>query len=309
MISESALRLIVVFSVLVFLGFSAFAAPLKDFPQESFFRIEDGLNLSEIAEKLKQNGIIKSDFLFKVVAKTTGNESGIKSGDYWLEEPISLFKIFKRLIDADFGITPIKITVPEGAALKDIAEIFSSFENFDKTEFLNLTQNTASGTLEGYLFPDTYFFIPNADSEKIIKTMKENFNKKVIDANPEAIIMASLIEKEASNYEDRRVISGILWKRIEAEMPLQVDAVFPYIKGKNNGRVTFNDLKIDSSYNTYLNKGLPPTPICNPGLDAIDAALNPVESPYWFYLSDKNGITHFAKNFEEHKKNRAKYLK
>ena len=120
--------------------------------------------------------------------------------------------------------------------------------------------------------------------------------------------MASIIEKEVADYKDRRIVSGILWKRLKAGMPLQVDAVFPYIKGKA-GRVFFEDLKIDSPYNTYLYKWLPPTPICNPGLDAIDAARNPVESPYWYYLSDKKGITYFASTFDGHKINRAKYLR
>jgi len=116
-----------------------------------------------------------------------------------------------------------------------------------------------------------------------------------------------LIEKEVPDSDDRKIVSGILWKRLELGMALQVDAVFPYITGKQ--KVLLEDLKIDSLYNTYLHKGLPPGPISNPGLDAIDAARNPKESPYLYYLSGNDGKTHFAKTFSEHLRNKEKYLK
>ena len=124
----------------------------------------------------------------------------------------------------------------------------------------------------------------------------------------DVLTMASLVEGEARTREARRHIAGILWHRVELGMPLQVDAVFPYILGKNTYEVTTEDLRVDSPYNTYRYTGLPPGPINNPSLDAITAALNPTPSNYLYYLSDKEGIMHYATTHEEHLINRAKYL-
>jgi UPF0755 protein len=139
--------------------------------------------------------------------------------------------------------------------------------------------------------------------------MESNFKEKAGDVEPEIIVMASILEKEALTPEDKKIVSGILWKRLETGMLLQVDAVFMYIMGKKSSDLTLGDLKIDSPYNTYLYKGLPPSPICNPGIESIEASLNPTASSYWYYLSDKNLNIHFAKNFDEHKLNKAEYLR
>jgi len=293
---------------LIFFTLSAralFSAP-DNFPANSLVSVKEGSALSQIGSRLEADNIVKSGASFVIFVKMFGLERAIKSGDYFFEKPNSLFRVIRRLVAADFEIKPVKITVPEGATLADIADIFSSagFENFNKAEFLEITAGK-----EGRLFPDTYFFLPTADARLVAETMERNFRKKVGEIDDETLIMASLIEKEVPGREDRRIVSGILWKRIKAGMPLQVDAVFPYIKGGKGGRVTFEDLKIKSPYNTYLNKGLPPAPIANPGLDAIDAARHPEESPYWFYLSDRDGVTRFSKTFAEHKRNRAKYLR
>lgn len=214
-------------------------------------------------------------------------------------------ELFYRLFfkeDIQILAPQIRITIPEGYAVKDIAERFKNFRNFNGEKFLELAKNK-----EGYLFPDTYYFTSKETPEEIIEKLENNFKAKAGDVQKDILIMASIIEKEAHNKEDRRIISGILWKRIKEGMPLQVDAVFDYLLDKESSEITQADLKMDSPYNTYKHKGLPPTPICNPGLDAIDAALNPTDSKYWYYLSDRNGVTHFAKNFDEHKLNRARY--
>ena len=138
------------------------------------------------------------------------------------------------------------------------------------------------------MFPDTYEFYGHAGPEEVVLKMKENFLKKVgPEVTRDVIIMASLLEEEAAKTEDRKIISGILWKRLEAGMALQVDA----------------------EPDTYDYLGFPPGPISNPGLDAIEAALNPKLSPFWYYLSDKEGNIHYARDFEEHKTNRLKYLR
>lgn len=302
---------VIIFFLYLFLIFSLifaralFSAP-GNFPENSLIGIKEGSALSQIGLQLKEDGIIKSNVSFVLLVKIFGLERSIKSGDYFFEKSNSLFMVIRRLVSADFKIKPKKVTIPEGATLAGIADIFKAagFDGFNREDFLAITKGK-----EGYLFPDTYFFLRNVSARQVAETMERNFRKKAGNIDKNILVMASLIEREVPNYDDRRIISGILWKRIRAGMPLQVDAVFPYIKGKNGGRVTFNDLKIKSPYNTYLNKGLPPTPIANPGLDAIDAARHPKNSPYWFYLSGKDGVTHFSKTFAEHKRNRVRYLR
>lgn len=278
------------------------------------FTVEEESSLSQIANQLEGQGFIRSSIVFVFLSKMTGLEKKIRAGEYWFQIPLSTLEIIRRFARADFGLSPVKITIPEGSSVEDVAEILVGFNNFDKEEFLKKGKDA-----EGYLFPDTYFFMPNITSEKLIETMRDNFNKKIkeidgeIKESPrslsEIIIMASLVEKEIANPKDRKIVSGILWKRLDNRMPLQVDAVFPYIIGKNSFELTLDDLKFDSPYNTYLYKGLPPAPICNPGIEAILVAANPEPSLYWYYLSDKNGDTYFAETFEKHRLNKAKYLR
>jgi len=171
----------------------------------------------------------------------------------------------------------------------------------------------------GYLFPDTYSFSPSVTPEQVIEALKRNFENKTkrleqdflksTRKKEDLVIMASIIEKEASGENDAPVISGILWKRLDRGIALQVDAPFLFLLGKKSSELTIKDLAIKSPYNTYINKGLPPTPISNPGLSAIEAALKPVDSPYFYYLHGNDGIVRYAKTFDEHKANIQKYLK
>lgn len=274
----------------------------NNFINGTIIEIEKGLSLSATAEKLGKEGIIKNAFGFKVMAKMLNKSRMIKSGEYLFNDPVSVFGVISRITRGSFGFGTIRIFVPEGFANDDISELFGSFKNFDKKDFL-----VKAKEFEGYLFPDTYLFLPSADADQIIKEMRDNFFKKAGNIDRDIVIIASLIEKEVPKIEDRKIVSGVFWKRLEIGMPLQVDAVFPYITGIND--VTLDDYKIKSSYNTYLNKGLPPGPISNPGLDAIQSALNPKESPYLFYLSGKDGKTHFAETYEKHLVNKEKYLR
>lgn len=289
---------------LVFVGviWEFFLSIPGDFPVGKTIAIERGMGVVEISQKLKDEKAIKSRLAFLTLATILNKSREIKSGRYFFNEPLSFFSILDRLVKGDSGVSPIKALIPEGATVKEIAELFGGFNNFNKEVFLR-----EAASMEGYLFPDTYLFMPDSDARLIIKIMRDNFSRKAGVVGSDIVIMASLIEKEVPNGGDRKIISGILWKRLKTGMPLQVDAVFPYITGKR--KISLDDLKINSPYNTYLYKGLPPGPISNPGLDAVDAALNPVESPYFYYLSDKNGKTHFATSFAKHLKNKKKYLK
>jgi UPF0755 protein len=169
------------------------------------------------------------------------------------------------------------------------------------------------------LFPDTYYFPIDVSGKEVVDTMLKNFERKItpylkeIEKSgktlKEIIIMASLIEKEVKTKEEKELASGVLWKRLKVGMPLQVDATINYITGKNTTKILLEDLKIDSPYNTYKYKGLPPAPICNPGLESILAALYPKESDYWYYLSKPDGQTLFFKDYEEFIVAKKKYLK
>ena len=292
----------IVFFVLAGNTWLFFLSAPKGFPSSVAIVIEKGTGLAEISNKLKKEEFIRSKYAFALYARAFNKSKKIKYGKYLFNEPVSVFALAGRLTKGEFGFKPIKVTVAEGLTAKEISELFGDFENFDKEEFWGKTIN-----LEGYLFPDTYLFLPFAETEQIIGTMTDNFKKKAGNVGKDIVIMASLIEKEVPDSGDRKIISGILWKRLELGMALQVDAVFPYITGSR--KILSDDLKIDSLYNTYLYKGLPPGPISNPGLDAIDAARNPQETPYLYYLSGNDGKTHFAKTYEEHLRNKEKYLR
>lgn len=286
------------------------SAPFN-FPVNKIITIEKGATLKQIAANFKQENLIRFPILFDVLIRWTGHETDIKAGKYVFNRPFSIIGLALRLINGDYGIPAVKITIPEGSTIRDINKIFlnAGFENFE----------IKNKELEGYLFPDTYFFLMNNDSEEIITKMKENLETKTAKLENEIkaqnrtfrqiLTMASLLEKEAPKTEDRKIISGILWKRLDKKMPLQVDATLDYALGKNTFELTADDLKTDGPYNTYTRIGLPPTPICNPGLDAILAAIHPEESPYWYYLSDKDGNIYYSKTFEEHITKKQKYLK
>lgn len=306
--------LIFVFSGLV--SFYIFS-PSPSFPAGTIFEIPDGATLSETAEMLEEKGIIRSAFALRVYVALVKNDHPIISGFYLLPEKESLSMIAERIVVGEYRIERVKILIPEGFDVPALSKaLVSVMPTFDDEKFLSIAQKE-----EGYLFPDTYFFFTTVRPEEVVAKMRSNFDQKIKETKDLAdkikasrhtlsdiIIMASIIEREAVTPSDRRIVSGILWKRITLGMPLQVDAAFNYVNGKSTYDLTLDDLKIDSRYNTYKYKGLPPGPIANPGLDTILAALLPTDTPYLYYLSGKDGTMHYAKTFEEHKKNKVKYL-
>ena len=289
--------------------------PPPAFTQNTLLDIPPGYSLQSIGKLLEEKSIIRSPMYFSLLVAQSGREKSVSAGTYLFKEPQSVFDIAKRLGTGDHGIETKKITLPEGKTIKEMAVIIgAAIPSFDQSDFISLTSGK-----EGYLFPDTYFFFSTATSGPIAATLLDNFTTKTATLNEEAtakkrnwgeiVTMASIIEAETVTEKDRRIVSQILWGRIAKKMRLQVDAPFMYTSGKGSLELTLDDLKSDSLYNTYTHYGLPPTPIGNPGLDTIDAALHPATTTYLYYLSDKSGLMHYAKTFEEHKVNKEKYLR
>ncbi|MCK5095848.1 MAG: endolytic transglycosylase MltG [Candidatus Pacebacteria bacterium] len=286
----------------------------RDFPVGRIVTITEGATLTEISELFNEKSVVASPFFFKMLVKVSSNDKEILAGDYFFEKPLTAFSVAQKVSNGEYGLEPKRVMIPEGATVLDIAAIFAAnFAEFDSLRFLELVEDK-----EGYLFPDTYFFLPNVREEQVIRELMETFEVRVASIGDtiessgrsfeDIVIMASIIEKEAWKEDDRRLISGVLWNRIDIGMPLQVDATFLYINGKNTYDLTHDDLDIDSPYNTYKYLGLTPGPICNPGLNSIETAAAPEESSYLFYLADRSGNTYFSLDFEEHKRYKWLYL-
>lgn len=272
--------LIVFFFFAVFLYFINFNSGDN---RDVVIHISSGQKLNDIVLKLEQEEIIKSSALLQSLVIFFNDDKQVPKGDYFFREGIGVFETAWMLANGEHRVNPIKITFPEGFNNEDIARVLSNkLDDFDNTEFISKAN-------QGYMFPDTYFFFPLITIDEIIKDLSFNFERKTknLNINEDVIIMASLIEGEAKGEEDAYIISGILWKRIEKGIALQVD--------------------VDRW--TYKNKGLPENPISNPGLNSIKAALNPKESNYLYYIHDKEGQIHYAKTYNGHKVNINKYLK
>lgn len=308
------MSILVGFVVLYGINFNFFSAPAEH-PDGTKFAITSGMTVREAGEYLKDNNIIRSPFVFKTLVYFTGGKSGVIAGSYFIEKPVSVFRLAMMVTTNGYGIKMYKVTIPEGLSNRQIGDLLDkTLDNFDKDKFLQLAKDK-----EGYLFPDSYFLEPESTPEKVIQMMNDNYKEKIKTINldvvffnrpiKDVITMASILEEEARTENTRRMIADILWRRIDAGMPLQVDASFVYLLGKGSASLTLDELKMDSPYNTYTHKGLPPGPITNPGLASILAATKPLKNKYWFYLSDKEGNMHYAVTFEEHKLNKEKYLR
>jgi len=305
-IAASSILLMTIFYGLFFYSPASFS-------RSYLFSVEKGATVGQTARGLEERKILSSVFLFKVFVKLFGSDAGVLAGNYYFSREIGVVPIAWRLTHGVLGQKPIRVTIPEGTSSLEMAKYFQKFERFDPEEFQKIAEQK-----EGYLFPDTYLFTPSATAEEVVTAMENNFWQKVGPIRDglaedqgfqEILVMASILEEEARKYETKQKISGILWKRIEMGMPLQVDAVFPYIIGKGTFDLTLEDLGYDSPYNTYKYKGLPPGPITNPGLDSIRAAMNPSDSKYLFFLTGNDGRMHYAISYDDHVQNKRLYLR
>lgn len=273
------------------------------------FIILKGESISSIGQKLADSRFIKNPFLFKMYVKINKLEKKIQAGSFSLSPSLKMTEIAESLTKGSFDAW---VTLPEGLRKEEIAELLSLNFKINKKEFIENSR-------EGYLFPDTYLIPKNYSVPEIIKLMEDNWKEKISNLirqpTEKELILASIIEREALHDVDRPLISGIFQNRINNGWALEADATVQYALGfqvsskkwwKKN--LTLDDLNYNSPYNTRKFTSFPPGPICNPGIKSIAAALSPVPTDYWFYLSDNNGITHFARTLEEHNLNIKRYL-
>lgn len=276
--------------VLIVLYF-LFSSPFGN--NDVVIHISEGESHSEVYKELKDKNSIRSINSLKFFIKVLGANRGMSPGDYLIKSGSPVYNIAFQIVSSSHGINPIKVTLIEGLTGEEMANIFESkISNFNKEDFLQKIKSK-----EGFLFPDTYFIFPQDSVDEIILKLSSNFNNRIkpylkdIEYSGKninnIITMASILEGEANGINDVYLISGILWKRISIGMSLQVD--------------------IDKG--TYFKKGLPEHPLNNPGLISIKASINPQHSDYLYYLHDKNGQVHFAKTYDEHRKNINNYLK
>lgn len=270
--------------------------------------IPENFPASKIAEILYENKVIKNKGWFLFLTNRLKVQNKLKSGIYEFSGRTPLKKVVEKLVKGEIKL--VRVTIPEGATIKDIGEILEEKGVIkNKDEFIKYAKENK---LEGFLFPDTYFFPLNSSVESIAHYMKERFEEvweeltgeKITEENLEKVkkilTIASIVEKEAIYPDEKRIIAGIINNRLKKGLPIQSCATVEYAIGKHKPRLTEKDLKINSPYNTYIHKGLPPTPICNPGKDSLLAALNPAKTDYLYFLSMGNGRNHFSKTYREH---------
>jgi UPF0755 protein len=290
----------------------------NDKSDQILFQVTTGNGVWHISQALQSDHLIRSAIAFELFALLDGRAGDLKTGLYRLSPSMDTPSIISALSGGNTSVATV--TIPEGDNIYDIDRILSNASVISPGELINLASSTS---LEGKLFPDTYEFNINTSISDVVQKMSNDFNAKAqpllaIDPQNEEknLIIASILEKEVPDQADQEIVAGIILKRLELGIPLDIDATVCYAKFMAHPTSTAQacslttvDFNIDSPYNTYIFKGLPPGPIGNPGLSAITAALHPASSSYLYYLSDpKTGKTIFAKTLDEQNQNRIKYL-
>ena len=304
--------------VILFLGWQTwryFTAPVN--PQNHSSQqiiIKPDSSVQQIAQILANHHLIRSPLVFRLIVRQLKLDHQLQAGLFHLSPSQTPIEIAQALTK---GQLDIWVTIPEGFRNEQIAEVLAKkLPQFNQTQFLALAKPNL-----GKLFPDTYLIPRQATPTQIIKIFLQNYHRKLAPyqsqlqssalTENQILTLASIVERETLSSQEKPLVAGILLKRLNHHWPLQVDATIQYILGKPGNwwpTITLADRKRKSPYNTYLNPGLPPTPIANPGLASIKAVLFPQTSPYWFYLHDKSGKIHYAKTNQEHQQNIQKYI-
>jgi UPF0755 protein len=289
--------------------------PPDNFPINQPVSVESGASIRAIANDLEELGIIQSEALLYYQLIFFHDPTSIKASTYVFEEPLTSNEIATRLTEGDFDTDLISFTHIEGERAELLAERAGEvLPNLDVQQFINSAE-----PYEGKLFPETYLVPPEFNHEDLLSLLLQTYEEKIdplrdlIELSElkedEVIILASIIEREANSPESMRLVSSVLQNRLAIDMPLQADASIEYILNKPLAELTPADLEIESPYNTYLNLGLPPTAIGNPGLDSIMAVLEPTESEYFYYITGNDGQFYFAETYNEHLRNIDRHLR
>jgi len=311
------LFLFILISISFYLFYEEGSLPVNKLSKETkTFIIKSGEPLDTITNNLASDGLIRNKIVFYLVVKKLGLERKIQAGEFKISENMNAEQVANNLTH---GSIDTSITLIEGMRKEEMAQIISKTLDIPEIEIMSKAK-------EGYIFPDTYQVPKNASSDVVLTIIKnnqkfvkafQNIKKQTKLTEKQALILASLVEREARQPSTREKIAGIILKRYLADWPLDLDASLQYILGYQTNEkswwkksVTDEDKNIDSPFNTYKNKGLPPEPVCSPSLSSLEAVINADPStPYWFYLTDNNGVMHYAVTLEEHEANVQKYLR
>lgn len=283
--------------------------------------VVQGDTLSSVADKLEEEGVIGSSFFFTLQARMSGESAEIKPGKYSFEPGADGDEIMAKLTKGE-AIPTFALTVPEGLTLEETAEAVAKDSDISKEAFVEAANRTDYGyafledeaikNTEGFLFPKSYEFEEGTTADQIVNRLLEQYlletenvdfagaSEELNLTEYELLTVASLIEREAANEEEKPIIASVIYNRIRAGMPLQIDATIQYARGETKENLSLADLEIDSPYNTYQNPGLPPGPIASPSLSSIEAAVNPEETNYIYYVITPDGNEHFfTDNYDE----------
>jgi UPF0755 protein len=301
-------------------GSASIFLPASATRKQVFVTVSRGATVNQVAEQLEKQGLIRTRYAFIIMARLLGEASNLKSGQYRLSPTLRPSEIVDRMARGE--VIALTVTIPEGYTMEQIADLLKQRKIIDDArEFKRLARTRGrffdagfpieSESLEGYLFPDTYAFPRGVVERAAIQMMLENFARRAyrplrdeIKARGislrQAVVIASMVEREAQVAEDRPRVASVIYNRLKIRMPLQVDATVLYALKKHKPIVTFEDLKVRSPYNTYRRRGLPPGPICSPGFKALEATVKPAKADYLYYVAMPDGSHVFTRTLDEH---------
>ena len=312
----------------IFVIYSA-ATGGEDGPRKSaMVQVVRGDTLSDVAAKLEEAGVIKSAFVFELQARYEGYGTEIKTGRYAFEPGQDSGEILHKLTVGQAAPT-FTVTIPEGLTIKETAGTVAAESSVPRPEFEGAARRTDYGyafldnsdvkSTEGYLFPAKYDFEKGVTARQIVDRLLQQYlletqdldfaeAKERLDLTENQVVtVASLVEKEAASHEEKPLIASVIYNRMRKDMPLQIDATIQYALKRPKANLSLADLKVDSPYNTYENKGLPPGPICSPGKESLLAAMNPANTSYLYYVLEANGEKHFfTKSYDDFLQAKAK---
>ena len=323
--------LLIIAIAFIFFGYKYYSSALRYVLNSAgtdriVVNVEQGDTAADVADQLYEKDLIKSPAIFGFYLDQQGLDGQIKAGRIVVQENFTLHEIVSALVEGKS--TEMSVTILEGWTIQQIADYMAGLNLTTSEEFVECIKTCEfegeylpDGYLEGYLYPDTYFVAPSSyDNQMFIQRLINTFESK-LDTDiwvplekknrtlEEVMIMASIIEREERNPDEQSTVSGILWNRYDANMGLGADATVLYALERTKGGLSYEDLQVDSPYNTRKYAGLPPTPICNPNISSIKAASDPALTNYMYYLHDSDGGVHYAETLDGHNVNKAKYIR